>query len=1117
MTNMTTTQAETLEQLRAAGLLRHTWANVLGVASFARGDFGSMGSAPNAGIQTFLENFGSPFGPPDIRESARFVRMRKDSLGWQHFEYQQTYALPDASGNDSGSTPPGTQRRRLDVDGAFLGFHLNANGRLVEIQSSFWRDVFVQPENPISEESLRLRLIGALARAPGAATLVARRGRAALDRVVIIGRRSLVVFPHQGGFRLAWRIRAAVPPPEGPEGLGGGFAVLLPGVIFLDAVTGERLYEGVTAADAETADAGSGLSNLPFGGPHTNRPLQIVRVDASNTYRLRDTTHSRDIITYDWAGEIADYLETGNLLSDGSVPVSSDTDGDKDWDNVAADASPAALTASQQTEVDAHFNTAKVYEWYDAIAGGDGREGLDDGNYGGEVPANMPVHLLAHVNVPNAQFYMTTNDSSEEVSYLSFSDNTSPNGHRAWAASPFVVCHEYQHGITAHSVGTAAPGFPTGFDDWRSAMTEGLSDVFGGMYSQQWYVGRDLSPDGLMLRNIAFPRDPDAAAANLGKDYWADRDADGGQPYPRGLILAHCAYLMAQGGVHQRLGRTPELIPVHPLGSEESGGLDVSEAARVWYRMMATRFAAVGPYDSETAFENVRTECEAAAIDLYGEGSPAHRCVVQAFYAVGLHPPGETYGADVTALRWGHSWRFSRPYVGIPSPDWASPDLFINNGDASDWNAIINPGFGDIHFENAVYCRVRNIGQLTANNIVVDFEYAKYGTAPVIWSPMRDAAVVAQQLTIASLAPGAENFTMDDQDSPPETARVLWSVPHLQDGEEVDHYCIRATMTADNDVNPHNGTIQSNIAYTVFMGLMRISRAFNIGNPTGRPLRPQLRLTTTLPVGWRVRIREDLGGILLPPQTERTVHVDIDRPAGSSPDDDTRCLPPFDGEVRGELSGLLSGQVSGTFTNVRGSAASLTGTIALRIKGGGLFTGRFEGRLDCSCGEISGRVVGVFPCGGDTRRVCGQLRACLRPFRRVEIEQYDGERILGGVTLQFQIPMPEKCRWPHAPTDTRHRTRPRPCDECAPKDKDRKTCGDSEDRPTRTGKVQKLCFDCFGDFEGFILDVCSSRLICRSREPGIEAIITRAFEARWRIRVELDEIDGNVLKIAVMQ
>ncbi len=1064
-----------------------------------------------AGFQTFLENFGRPFGPPDIRESVRFIRMREDSLGWRHFEYQQTYALPEVNGDSDSAPPPSTQRRRLDVDGAFLTFHVDQHGRLVEIQSSFWRDVFVLPENPIPEESLRLRLVSALARAPGTASLVANRGRATLDRVVIIGRRSLVVFPHRGGFRLAWRIRAAVP---ASHGLGGGPAVLLPGVIYLDAVTGERLFEGITASDAETPDTGSGSSNLPFGGPLASHPLQIVRVDAGNTYRLRDTTHSRDIVTYDWAGAPPEYIETGNLLSDGSVPVSSDTDGDKNWNDVAADDSEAALNASQQTEVDAHFNTGKVYEWYDALAGGDGREGFDDDNYGGQVPASMPVHLLAHVGIANAQFYMTTNDSSEEVSYLSFSDNTSEAGHRAWAASPFVVCHEYQHGITAHSVGDFSPGFPTGFDDWRSAVTEGLADVFGGMYSKEWYAGADVSPDGLMLRNIAFPRDPDTAAgSSLGKDHWDDRDTDEGHAYPRGLILAHCAYLMAQGGVHQRLGRTPELIPVHPLASEESGGLDVSEAARVWYRMMATRFASVGPYDSDTAFENIRTECEAAAIDLYGEDSPAHRCVVQAFYAVGLHPAGETYGADVTALRWGHGWRFSRPYVGIPSPDWATPDLFINNGGASDWNAIINPGFGDIHFENAVYCRVRNIGQLTANNIVVNFEYAKYGTAPVFWSPMRDAAVVAQELTIDSLAPGAENFSMDGQDSPPETARVLWSVPALQDGEEIDHYCIRATMTADNDVNPHNGTIQSNVAYTVFMGLMRVSRAFNLGNPTGRPLRPQLKLTTTLPAGWRVRIREDLGGVLLPPQTERTVHVDVERPAGSSADDDTRCLPPFDGEVRGELCGSLCGPVGGTFTNVRGSAAALTGTIVLRIKGGGLLTGRFDGRLDCSCGELSGRVAGVFQCGVEKRKVCARLRACLRPWRRVEIEQYDGARTLGGVTLQFQIPMPEKCRWPHAPTDTRHR--PRPCDERSPKDHE--MCGDSEHGPARTGKVVKLCFDCFGDFEGFILDLCGCRVTCRSREPGIEAVATRAFEARWRIRVELDETDRTVRRIAVLQ
>jgi hypothetical protein len=798
-------------------------------------------------------------------------------------------------------------------------------------------------------------------------------------------------------------------------------------------------------------------------------------------------------------------------LSNGSVPVSSDSDGDKDWDDVAADDSEAALSASQQTEVDAHFNVERVYEWYDALAGGDGREGFDDGNYAGQVPSNMPVHVLAHVALLKAQFYTTPNESDEDVSYLSFSDTTSDDGHRAWAASPFVVCHEYQHGITAHSVGGQSPDFPNGFDDWARALGEGLSDVFGGMFSGLWYSGAEVSPDGLMLRNIAFPRDPDATAANLGMDHWADRTANGSPAYSHGLILAHCAYLIAQGGVHQRLGRIPELIPVHPLGSEESGGLDVSQAARAWYRMMETRFAAVSPYDSEAAFEKVRTECEASAIDLYGDGSPAHRGIVQAFYAVGLL--GETYGPDVTALRWGHSWRFSRPYVGIPSPDWASPDLFINNGGTSDWNAIINPGFGDIQFENAVYCRIRNIGQLAATNIVVTFEYAAYGTAPVFWSPVRDAAVVAQELTLDGLEPGAENFGMEDQDNPPATARVLWSVPALDVGEEVDHFCLRATMTADNDVNPHNGVIQSNVAYTTFMGVMRISRAFKIGNPTDRPLRPRLRLATSLPAGWRVRIRENLEEILLPPQTEQMVHLDVARPAGSSPEDDTRCSPPFDGEVRGELRGALCGQVTGTLSSARGSAAALTGTIALRMTGGGLLTGRFEGRRDCGRGELSGRVAGVFQCGTETRKVCAELRACVRPFRRVEIEQYDGARTLGGVTLQFQVPMPDHCRWPHAPTRTKHR--PRPYDHRAPDD--REPCDDAAAGSGRTGKVLRLCFDGFGDFEGFILDVGDARLTCRSREKGVEAVATRAFEARWRLHVEIDVTDAAVRAISVLQ
>jgi hypothetical protein len=295
--------------------------------------------------------------------------------------------------------------------------------------------------------------------------------------------------------------------------------------------------------------------------------------------------------------------------------------------------------------------------------------------------------------------------------------------------------------------------------------------------------------------------------------------------------------------------------------------------------------------------------------------------------------------------------------------------------------------------------------------------------------------------------------------------------------------------------------------------MMQISHAFNVGNPTDRPLRPKLELKTTLPAGWRARIREDLGELLMPPKTEHTVHLDIERPPGSSPDDDARCSPPFDGEVRGELSGSLWGPVVGTFTSVRGSAAALTGTMALRPKGGGLLTGRFTGRLDCRCGELSGQVMGVFQCGTETRRLCARLEACLRPFRRVEIRQLEGGRTLGGITLQLQVPMPERCRWPHAPTDTTHR--PGLCDHRSPGS--RGTCDEDERGRARTGKIRKLCFDCFGDFEGFVLDLCGSELVCHSREPGIEQVATRAFEARWRVRVTVDPRDHAVLSVAVVR
>jgi Zn-dependent metalloprotease len=1096
MRNITENQRSILDNLRSRGLRSVSWSEDRGVAAYTRGNFGHMGSAPLTAVRGFFEEFGDAFGPPELVAGLRHIRTRPDRFGWFHLEFQQTY-LPSVQPNLPDV--PSAVQRSLDVYGGFLVAHVDTSGELVEVQSSCWRDVFVFVQTLISEREIRTLVLRDFLRSPGLGRLFVTRQRPDLNRVLFRGKSNLVVLPFEGGFRLAWQLRGVV---ARRPGLGGAVVDFLPGERFFDAVSGERLKEGVFASDVDNPDTGSGRSHLPFGGPFTNRTLEIIRVDASDTYRLRDTTHSRDIITYDRAGADPDYIETPNLLTDGAFQISTDNDGDKNWNEVAADDSMSELTASQQTEVDAHYNIGRVYEWYDAIAGPGGRAGFDDGNYGSAVPSNMPVHLLAHVNIGNAQFYMWSNDAGDEVSWVQVGDTISDDGHRAWAASPFVMCHEYQHGITAHSVGGSVPGFASGFDDWPRAVTEGLSDVFGGLFSDGWHAGSEISPSGTILRNLAFPRDTEAGSAP-GKDHFADagNPDGGGFAYPAGQILAHCAYLMSQGGVHQRAGRTPELIPTHGLGKQETGGLNVATAARIWYRMMATRFAATGPYDTEEAFERIRTECVASAIDLFGEDSHEHREAIQAFYAVGLHPVGESYGADVTFLPWGHRWRFSRPYVGLSSPSWASLDLFINNGGASEWNAIVNAEGAEVVFENNVYCRVRNVGDQAATNVRVTFEYARHGTAPVIWQPMINQDGVAQELNIDTLAAGASNFDMDAQDSPPDEARVMWHIPPLPPDEEVDHFCIRATVTADNDVHPFNNTVQSNVAYTVMSTRMRRTFGFTIGNPTERPLPAVLAVDTTLPRGWRVNIWENLQGVVLNPREERVVHLDIERPDG--PDYE----PPFDGEVRGEMCGDVTGSFTGLLANVSGTLPNIRGTLAARIAGG-FVNGRFVGKINLARAEITGTVTGSRQCAGGMSCVCVTVRACLRPHRRIDIQQKRGEEALGGVTFQVQLPVPSHCKWPIPPADTEYR--PGLCDVPEHPGMSCNPVGRHE------GKVSEILYDCFGDFEGFILNECPGERCFKCKEKALEEVVLRAFRERFKVIVQADtDHPSRPLKIAL--
>jgi hypothetical protein len=51
------------------------------------------------------------------------------------------------------------------------------------------------------------------------------------------------------------------------------------------------------------------------------------------------------------------------------------------------------------------------------------------------------------------------------------------------------------------------------------------------------------------------------------------------------------------------------------------------------------------------------------------------------------------------------------------------------------------------------------------------------------------------------------------------------------------------------------------------------------------------------------------------------------------------------------------------------------------------------------------------------------------------------------------------------------------------------------------GKVTGLIYDCFGDFEGFLLDDCGTELVFQAREHRIEELVRIAWRERIAITV----------------
>jgi len=1058
MRNMTQRQPLLLGQLRELDpKLNIQWDEVRGVASSIRGNLTDPAAVQPSNLQAvaqpnslaFLEIYGELLGPPDISRSLRLLRTRTDDLGWVHLEFQQYY-YPEG---EQPALRELVQENAIEVYGAKLAAHFLPNGILREIQSSCWRDIQLENEVRIGIEELREILTQAIAKTSGSRELQSRLSAQGADNFPIMQTPRLVLYPWQRKFLLAWTTYAyGVIEVEDPAGNKTGEQRVELGHIFVDASTGEQFIMAPTRKYQETPDTGSGLGATPLGGPYVSRSLNIVRVDGSSTYRLKDTTHNRNIIVYDADANASwSYPYIYDPLDAGTIPISEDTEGDKTWNRLPANTTDIERISSQQPEVDAFFFCREAYEWYSALAGS--RDGWDNGQYPNPpVPSQLPVRVLTHVYDADSGTSRSVNaysdwgftQNGEIIAYLAFFDgdptatclNPNDGAFDYLAGSKAVVGHEYQHAITDFSFqdGSGTPGLD--YFSWLAAVHEGLSDVFGCLFAENWLPGLDISSAGLAVRNLAFPRDPNTWAnrpyknnniacglSNHNKDHFDDRNLSTFQ-YDRGTILAHCAYLMGQGGVHQRSSRIPSLIPVYSIGRETTNGKDVLKAARIWYRALTVYFSNIGtatgfPANDENAFRRLRDGCVNAAEDIYGADSLEHKTTILAFYAVGLHPVGTAYGADVTFLRWGASWWMSRPYIGLSSPDWSSVDLFINNGGTSEWNALINitDSMGNpTQYENTVYCRIRNVGDQAAQNVQVKFYYAKVGT-PSTWQDVKDKNGTIQVLNIGTLAAGQSNFPDSAQNSPPASGSVKWYIPPLAPGETVDHFCLKAVVTSDNDVNTDNNEVQSNIVYAPYTPGTPFRLSFVVSNPLDEDIPLDLKVQSSLPRRWKAQILEDTQGIWLKPRAEKLLNLIIEM----APGEDQQLQPPFNGEVRGKLFGSLSGPFMGTLTDTTWDGQRLKGRLIGSLDEIGAFLGNFEGSLDGKTWQIKGRVTGNFQCAstGTLSQPCLGLEACLRPWRRIDISQLVNGQPMSGITVQVQVPIPENSyAWKLPPTDT---------------------------------------------------------------------------------------------------
>jgi Zn-dependent metalloprotease len=441
--------------------------------------------------------------------------------------------------------------------------HLKADGSLSTVTDALHERIAVNTEANLSKEDALSAAIGDY------------RGRAKMTEDAKI---DMWIFRAQDRDHLVYRVATAR--------LDGSKGTSAP-VIFIDAQTGEKVFE---YNNLQTA-----TGNSLYSGTVT---LNTSSVGA--TFYLEDTT--KKIGTFNMNS-------TGNENTGTGGTQSRYTDTDDVWD-----------TTIQRAGVDAQYGAVKTFDYYQAIHGRNGIDGL--GGPGTTASAATGAAMIvSRVHFGSSGAYNNAFWFNNQMTYGDGNGTT---------FSPLVTLdvagHEMTHGVTEKTANLT-------YANESGALNEGMSDIFGAMVerytrggvtnSDTWKIGEQCYTPGTAgdaLRYMANTHGSGTQTTGGDPDHYTERytgTADSGGVHTNSGILNKAFYLTSEGGTHHLSGVT-------------TTGIGATDAEKIYYRGLSVYMT------SGTNFAAARTALLNSATDLFGATSTQYNTIATAWCAIGV-------------------------------------------------------------------------------------------------------------------------------------------------------------------------------------------------------------------------------------------------------------------------------------------------------------------------------------------------------------------------------------------------------------------------------------------------------------------------------------------------